>query len=262
MKPYNPFTLNQNSHAISNRLAKFLFIAFFVVVPMIVFWVLWGQFNVLKDNWLIGYGGHFALNQFQEELNLYAPMSQGYTWTEYVNWSNAFSNFFDKYGITNVAKAKEILNNAANAYGMESWGVGIIASWKIFVIMLADLLISILLLQLGIFFTKWFFYDSYPMVIAVWATMFILNVCSLLNYENWWSYIVVIVSLVSTLLVFLICFVQIVNALLSKTKLGEYYYENLLKISKQDDRIAKSNYIKSYEKYKANKKKTITFEGD
>ncbi len=228
---------------------------------MIVFWVLWGQFNALHQNWLVGYGCGFALNNFQAQLNTVAPFNNGETWKSMAIWTTNMGDFFAKNGINQNA-AMTVLNQAANSYGMSGWGVGIIANWRFFVIMVADLLISILFLQLGIFFTKWFFYDAYPMVVAVWVTMFVLNVCGLLNYNNWWSYIVVIISLVTSLLVFLFVMVQIVNALLARTKLGEYYYEALLKSNKREAKVDQGQYIKNYEKYKANKKKSITFEKD
>ncbi len=185
MSAHNPFTLNQTSHASSNKLAKFLFIAVVIVVPMVIFWILWGQFNVLHQNWLVGYGNYFALNDFQAQLNIQAPMSTG-TWPAMAKWTDNFGSFFNDHGV-NQAIAIPILDAAAQSVGAKSWGASIIANWRFFVIMVVDLVIGVILLQLGICFTKWFFYDAYPMVVAVWVTMFVLNVCGLLNYNNWWS---------------------------------------------------------------------------
>lgn len=237
----NLFTTDVGSHASTSKLFKFLFLVLLVILPMVIIWVVLGEFNVVGLNWTVPVGGKFFINQHLfNELDgvvhgwLHSSISPLKNGPNFIVWVplKAGSNLTatDIIAISNIIQI----------------GLKPVFNGLIFLPMFAVLVFDVLLSLIFIFFTRLVFLDIFPNLIATWFVIFLMVLCLVMPWNKLEMTIpVTIIVLIVGWVGSFIGLNALFNWIILHTKYSNLYYMDLIKQEKENKK-----YVDDFEQAK------------
>lgn len=230
------FTSNSDRGIKTNKLSKFLLVLFLIIVPMIVFWLLFGQLNLLGLNWMVPMGGKFyqtqgMVNNLLQQNVYFEEIIDGqsvitYPEVGFVHYNLSKLDLIDKYikafAPFGINPTKPIFNPLVLAPTLGLLGLNIV----IFI-----------LLSL---FAKSIYIDIFPSGISSWLGMFTLIMAGMIPEDSHSLssgakipivMICIIVAWVGSIILLNLLF----NKLIIDSKHADVYYEKLLKETREEN---------------------------
>lgn len=257
------FLASNNSRALStNKLAKFLMVAFLVVAPMIVIWILCGQPNVMGLNWIVPIEGRYYLTAtVGNQINNYATqvLQCNPIPTE---WFNEFKVF---HPLLTVADGVEggLSNQQVEAilHFIPNWGTHYIFNPLILAPIFGVLVFNIILNIILSLTTKAIYLDIFPSFLAAWMGTFMLILCGLMPtshggnnpHQNYWNIAVYILGIAIIWIGSLILFNLLFNKIIIESRFADIYYEKLIRETKETETL-KEKYRNEHSKYRKDEK--------
>lgn len=201
----------------TNKLSKFLLVLFLVIVPMVVFWILFGQINVLGLNWIVPIGGKFWQNQsLVDQLIKADPTASTWAETGWFVFGSIQPDRIKAYNAIGINLSQPLFNPLILAPTLGLLGLDII----IFV-----------LLSL---FVRNIYIDIFPMSISSWFGLFLLIITGLIPIKESYAIPVMIVCIVLGWIGTLIPLNILFNKIIIDSKHADIYYEKLLRETREE----------------------------
>nr|WP_303923794.1 hypothetical protein [Ureaplasma parvum] len=239
-----------NTRFKSPLLYKFLITSFFVVIPMIVFFILYGEINLLGFNGIIGangrwYGEGFKLDENQQWI---VGVKDFYHWNPIV-----YDQLKPKPDAFMVEKMQALINKITNQYnhGVE-FGTNIISSYPVWVAMFSTLGLAVIVCIIFAFSTPKIRWDILTPVVSCWFGMFILIISGFIPSQIW-GYLIRFLILVIAFILPIFIMTKITNAIMNRSKHFETYAADLYNELKDSEQYYNEFNKKRLELKKRNK---------
>ena len=233
----------------SNKLIKFLLILFLTLIPLIVIWVIFAQFNLLGLNWVVSQNGQYFISNAQIELindklinnnltdpDLFLKLNHNfYTW-------NVESHDPRVYQVT-----VQVIPN---------YGIGYIFSNWMFLLIFGVLGINLIIYIPLSLFSKKIYLDIFPMFLSTWFGMTTLILTGLIPQNQPYTIPVQILAIVIVFIGTLLLFNFIFNKIMANSKWAESYYRKLILEDKESEEYYE-DYLKNKKKFNNNNKTVV-----